>query len=134
MSLAYVQPSLLYALSLYLSYGSPVTLMGSKSRQTHSNGAVSAVTNTHTSRPRTKNTCWDQHKLKTSHTESLTDGNGHPHTPSHHLHRIKKLYLLPVFTLDTTAAKLFIEQTLKFRFFTTYCKTHHGWNKPMCLS
>lgn len=41
-------PSSLFSLSQHLSYGSPVTLMGSKSRQTHSNGAMSAVTNTHT--------------------------------------------------------------------------------------
>ncbi len=83
--------SSMFSLSLHLSHGSPVTLMGSKSRHSHSHRgseAAPAVTQTYTHahiyRTRTKITCWDRHKLKTPHTESQTDGNGHQHTPSPH--------------------------------------------------
>lgn len=99
MHFAYFQPPLLYvlSLSLHLSYGSPVTLMGFKSRHSHSHRgseALPAVTQTYTHahiyRTRTKITCWDRYKLKTPHTESQTDWNGHQHTPSPHYTAFKK--------------------------------------------
>lgn len=123
MHFAYFQPPLLYvlSLSLHLSYGSPVTLMGFKSRHSHSHRgseALPAVTQTYTHahiyRTRTKITCWDRYKLKhlTLRARQIEmDISTHRHLITLHL---KKAH--PVFTLDVkwrpnTAPKRFIKQT-----------------------